>query len=101
MGGGGRLPPVTFTLSFGMKGEEVIDALKQAQELLEQAQLNSEMADLRHTAMREAFGQRECDLESYLSALRDWMVAKAEATVAEFRVRVLEPPTGDGRIESL
>lgn len=75
------------------------DALKQAQELLEQAQLNSEMADVRHDAMREAFEQRECDLETYLSALRDWMVAKAEVTVAEFRVRVSEPPAGDGRVE--
>lgn len=74
------------------------DALKQAQELLEQAQLNNEMADVRHNAMREAFEQRECDLETYLSALRDWMVAKAEVTVAEFRVRVLEPPTGDGHV---
>jgi hypothetical protein len=77
----------------------VTDALKQAQELLEQAQLNSEMADVRHSAMREAFEQRECDLETYLSALRDWMVAKAEVTVAEFRVRVLEPSAGDGRVE--
>jgi hypothetical protein len=77
----------------------VSDALKQAQELLEQAQLNNEMADVRHNAMREAFEQRECDLETYLSALRDWMVAKAEVTVAEFRVRVLEPPARDGRIE--
>jgi hypothetical protein len=76
----------------------VSDALKQAQELLEQAQLNNEMADLRHNSMREAFEQRECDLETYLSALRDWMVAKAEVTVAEFRVRVLEPPTGDGHV---
>jgi hypothetical protein len=76
----------------------VSDALKQAQELLEQAQLNNEMADVRHNAMREAFEQRECDLETYLSALRDWMVAKAEVTVAEFRVRVLEPPTGDGHV---
>jgi hypothetical protein len=78
----------------------VSDALKQAQELLEQAQLNSEMADVRHNAMREAFEQRECDLETYLSALRDWMVAKAEVTVAEFRVRVLEPPAREGRAES-
>jgi hypothetical protein len=39
----------------------------------------------------------ECDLETYLSALRDWMVAKAEVTVAEFRVRVLEQPAEDGR----
>ena len=75
------------------------DALKQAQELLSQAQLNSEMADVRHNALREAFEQRECDLESYLSALRDLMVAKAEVTVAEFRVRVLEPPAGDGQVE--
>ena len=75
-------------------------ALKQAQELLEQAQLNSEMADVRHNAMRDAFEQRECDLETYLSALRDWMVAKAEVTVAEFRVRVLEPSAGDGHVES-
>jgi hypothetical protein len=78
----------------------VSDALKQAQELLDQAQLNSEMTDVRHNAMREAFEQRECDLETYLSALRDWMVAKAEVTVAEFRVRVLEPPAGEGRAES-
>jgi hypothetical protein len=78
----------------------VSDALKQAQELLEQAQLNSDMADVRHNAMRDAFEQRECDLETYLSALRDWIVAKAEVTVAEFRVRVLEPPNGDGRVES-
>ena len=76
------------------------DALKQAQELLEQAQLNSEMADVRHNAMREAFEQRECDLETYLSALRDWMVMKAEVTVAEFRVRVLEPSAGGGQTES-
>lgn len=75
------------------------DALKQAQELLDQAQLNSEMADVRHNALREAFEQRECDLESYLAALRDLMVAKAEVTVAEFRVRVLELPAGDGQIE--
>ncbi len=73
------------------------DALKQAQELLDQAQLNSEMADVRHNAMREAFEQRECDLETYLSALRDWMVAKAEVTVAEFRVRVLESSAGAGQ----
>jgi hypothetical protein len=78
----------------------VSDALKQAQEMLEQAQLNNEMADVRHNAMREAFEQRECDLETYLAALRDWMVAKAEVTVAEFRVRVLEPPAGDNRVES-
>ena len=75
------------------------EVLKQAQELLDQAQLNSEMADVRHNAMREAFEQRECDLESYLSALRDWMVAKAEVTVAEFRLRVLEPSAGDGQAE--
>lgn len=81
------------------RSEEVSDALKQAQELLEQAQLNSEMADVRHNAMREAFEQRECDLETYLSALRDWMVAQAEVTVAEFRVRVLEPSAGDSRVE--
>ncbi len=72
------------------------DALKQALELLDQAQLNSEMADVRHNALREAFEQRECDLETYLSTLRDWMVAKAEVTVAEFRVRVLESSAGDG-----
>ena len=71
--------------------------LEKAQELLEQAQLNSEMAEVRHNALREAFEQRECDLESYLSALRDWLVAQAEVTVAEFRVRVLEPPARDGR----
>ena len=71
--------------------------LLQAQEILKQAALNSEMADVRHDVLREAFEQRECDLETYLSALRDWMVAKAEVTVAEFRVRVLEPPTEDGR----
>ena len=75
------------------------DALKQAQELLDQAQFNSEMADVRHNALREAFEQRECDLESYLSALRDWMVAKAEVTVAEFRVRVLEPPAVHSQVE--
>jgi hypothetical protein len=75
----------------------VSDALKQAQELLDQAQLNSEMADVRHNAMREAFEQRECDLETYLSALRDWMVAKAEVTVAEFRVQVLETSAGAGQ----
>jgi hypothetical protein len=74
-------------------------ALEQSQELLEHAQLNNEMADMRHNSMREALVQRECDLETYLSALRDWMVAKAEVTVAEFRVRVLEPPAGDGRVE--
>jgi hypothetical protein len=79
---------------------KVSDALKQAQELLEQAQLNSEMADVRHNAVREAFDQRECDLETYLSALRDWMVTKAEVTVAEFRVRVLEPPAVDGQVKS-
>jgi hypothetical protein len=73
----------------------VSDTLTQARELLDQAQLNSEMADVRHTAMREAFEQRECDLETYLSALRDWMVAKAEVTVAEFRVQVLAPPARD------
>jgi hypothetical protein len=78
----------------------VSDALKQAQELLEQAQLNREMADVRHNALREAFEQRECDLESYLSALRDWIVAQAEVTVAEFRVRALEPSTGANRVES-
>lgn len=75
-------------------------SLKQARELLEQAQLNSEMADVRHNALREAFEQRECDLESYLSALRDWIVAKAEVTVAEFRVRVLEPSAGNNQVES-
>lgn len=69
------------------------DTLKQAQELLKQAHLNSEMADVRHNALREAFEQRECDLETYLSALRDWMVAKAEVTVSEFRVQVLKPPS--------
>jgi predicted secreted protein len=37
----------------------VSNALKQAQELLEQVQLNSEMADVGHNAMREAFEQRE------------------------------------------
>lgn len=79
---------------------EVSDALKQAQELLAQAQLNSEMADVRHNAMREAFEQRECDLETYLSALRDWMVAKTEVTVAEFRVHVLEPLARDNQVES-
>lgn len=73
------------------------DALNHAQELLEQAQLNSEMADVRHNAIREAFEQRECDLETYLSALRDWMVAKAEVTVAEFPVQVLEPSATDGQ----
>jgi hypothetical protein len=73
----------------------VSDALKQAQDLLDQARLNSEMADVRHNALRETFEQRECDLETYLAALRDWMVAKAEITVAEFRVRVLEPSAGD------
>jgi hypothetical protein len=77
----------------------VSDPLKLAQELLDQAQFNSEMADVRHNALREAFEQRECDLESYLSALRDWIVAKAEVTVAEFRVQVLEPPEGDGQVE--
>ena len=70
--------------------------LEKAQELLEQAQLNGEMAEVRHNALREAFEQRECDLESYLSALRDWLVAQAEVTVAEFRVHVLEPLIGDG-----
>jgi hypothetical protein len=73
--------------------------LNKAQELLEQAHLNSEMAEVRHNALREAFEQRECDLESYLSALRDWLVAQAEVTVAEFRVRVLEPSTVDDRVE--
>lgn len=73
------------------------DALTQARELLDQSRLNSEMAEVRHTAMREAFEQRECDLETYLAALRDWMVAKSEVTVAEFRVQVLEPPAGDER----
>ncbi len=77
--------------------QEMDDALKLAQELLDQAQLNSEMADVRHNALREAFEQRECDLETYLSALRDWMVAKAEVTVAEFRVRVLETSAGAGQ----
>jgi hypothetical protein len=76
------------------------DDLKQSQEMLEQALFNSEIADVRHNALREAFEQRECDLETYLSALRDWMVAKAEVTVAEFRVRVLEPPIGDSQVES-
>jgi hypothetical protein len=76
----------------------VSDALKQAQELLAQADLNSEIADVRHNVMREAFEQRECDLETYLSALRDWMVAKTEVTVAEFRVHVLEPPAGDNEV---
>jgi len=75
----------------------VSDDLLKAQEILKQAELNSEMADVRHDVLREAFEQRECDLETYLAALRDWMVAKAEVTVAEFRVRVLEPPTEDGR----
>jgi hypothetical protein len=89
-----------MTLRISEKGKrEVSDALKQAQELLEQTRLNSEMADVRHNVMREAFEQRECDLETYLSALRDWMVAKTEVTVAEFRLRVLEPPIGDGRVE--
>lgn len=78
----------------------MIDALTQARELLDQSQLNSEMAEVRHTALREAFEQRECDLETYLAALRDWMVAKAEVTVAEFRVHVLEPPAGDSPDES-
>ena len=68
--------------------------------VLDQAQLNSEMADVRHNALREAFEQRECDLESYLAALRDLMVAKAEVTVAEFRVRVLEPLAGDSQVGS-
>ena len=76
------------------------DALTQARELLDQAQLNSEMAEVRHSAMREAFEQRECDLETYLATLRDCMVAKAEITVAEFRVQVLEPSAGDERGES-
>jgi hypothetical protein len=57
------------------------------------------MADVRHNAMREAFKQRECDLETYLAALRDWMVVQADVTVAEFRVRMLEPPAEDGRVE--
>jgi hypothetical protein len=82
------------------KAVKVSDALKQAHELVEQAQLNSEMADVRHNVMREAFEQRECDLETYLSTLRDWMVAKAEVTVAEFRVRVLEPSSRDSQVES-
>ena len=73
------------------------DDLKKAQELLEQAQLNNELADVRHNALRDAFEQRECDLESYLSALRDWMITKAEVTVAEFRVRVFEPPAEDAQ----
>jgi len=76
------------------------DALKQAHELLDQARLNSEMADVRHNALKEAFEQRECDLETYLSALRDWMITKAELTVAEFRLQVLEPPARDGQIGS-
>ena len=76
------------------------NTLTQARELLDQAQINSEMADLRHTAMREAFEQRECDLETYLAALRDWMVAKAEVTVAEFRVQVLEPSENIGQLET-
>jgi len=50
--------------------------------------------------MREAFEQRECDLETYLAALRDWMVAKAEVTVAEFRVQVLEPSESIGQLET-
>jgi hypothetical protein len=62
---------------------KVSDALNQAQELLEQAQLNGEMAEVRHNALREAFEQRECDLESYLSALRDWLVSQAEVTVPQ------------------
>jgi hypothetical protein len=32
--------------------------------------------------------------------LRDWIVAQAEVTVAEFRVRALEPSTGANRVES-
>ena len=75
------------------------NAVTQARELLDQSQLNSEMADVRHTTMREAFEQRECDLETYLAALRDWMVAKAEVTVAEFRVGVLELPVGNAHAE--
>jgi hypothetical protein len=78
----------------------VRNTLTQARELLDQAQINSEMADLRHTAMREAFEQREYDLETYLAALRDWMVAKAEVTVAEFRVQVLEPSESIGQLET-
>ena len=74
--------------------------LKKAQELLEQARLNNEIAEVRHNAIREAFELRECDLETYLSALRDWMVASAEVTVAEFRVRVFQLPAGDGQAES-
>ena len=73
--------------------------LEKAQELLEQAQLNGEMAEVRHNALREAFEQRECDLESYLSALRDWLVAQAEVTVAEFRAQVLGLPAGDDQVE--
>lgn len=76
------------------------DALTQAQELLDQAQLNSEMAEVRHTALRTAFEQRECDLETYLAALQDWMVAKAEVTVAEFRLQVLEPSKGTDQVET-
>jgi hypothetical protein len=67
----------------------VSDAVTQARELLDHAHLNQEMTDVRHTTMREAFEQRECGLETYLVALRDWMVAKAEVTVSEFRVQVL------------
>ena len=70
--------------------------LEEAEKLLEPAQLNSEMADVRHTAMKEAFAQRECGLETYLAALRDLMVARAEVTVAEFRVQMDRPPASDG-----
>ena len=76
------------------------DALTQARELLDQSQLNSEMAEVRHTAMRAAFEHRECDLEMYLAALRDWIVAMAEVSVAEFRLQVLEPSKGTDQVET-
>lgn len=76
------------------------DALTQARELLDQSQLNSEMADVRHTAMREAFEQRECDSGDLSCCAAGLDGGKAEVTVAEFRVQVLEPAAGDERGES-
>ena len=72
--------------------------LQEAEKLLKQAQSSSEMAEARHNTIKEAFEQRECGLETYLAALRDLMLAKAEVTVAEFRVTMLRPPASDGHV---
>jgi len=72
--------------------------LQEAEKLLRQAQSSSEMAEARHTALKEAFEQRECGLETYLAALRDLMIARAEVKVAEFRVTMLRPPASDGHV---